>query len=112
VIEHRHTTDDEKFRALLQAVPAPDFRPAVRSSGRAGIVRAYKTGPRRVHPARQGVVRRVQERRSHLDRRHEIPYQVNKANLVGDIATAGPREERSKASPTCVTSRPVTACAS
>jgi DNA gyrase subunit A len=87
VIEHRHTTDDEKFRALLQAVPAPDFPTGGTIVGRAGIVRAYKTG-------RGGFTLRGKasfEESKKGDRTSiivtEIPYQVNKANLVGDIAT-------------------------
>jgi len=87
VIEHRHTTDDEKFRALLQAVPAPDFPTGGTIVGRAGIVRAYRTG-------RGGFTLRGKasfEESKKGDRTSivitEIPYQVNKANLVGDIAT-------------------------
>jgi DNA gyrase subunit A len=87
VIEHRHTTDDEKFRALMQAIPAPDFPTGGTIVGRAGIARAYKTG-------RGGFTLRGKaafEESKKGDRVSivitEIPYQVNKANLVGDIAT-------------------------
>jgi len=86
VIEHRHATVDEKFRALLQTIPAPDFPSGGTIVGRAGIVRAYKTG-------RGGFTLRGKatfEESKKADRVSivitEIPYQVNKATLVGDIA--------------------------
>src|SRR4051812_20611152 len=44
VIEHRHAPKDEKFRVLMQAIPAPDFPSGGTIVGRAGIVRAYKDG--------------------------------------------------------------------
>ncbi len=86
VIEHRHAPADEKFRTLLQTIPAPDFPSGGTIVGRAGIVRAYKTG-------RGGFTLRgtASFEESKKGERvsiviTEIPYQVNKANLVGDIA--------------------------
>jgi DNA gyrase subunit A len=44
VIERRHAPRDERFRALLQAVPAPDFPSGGTIVGRGGIARAYREG--------------------------------------------------------------------
>ncbi len=86
VIERRHATADEKFRALLQLIPAPDFPSGGTIVGRAGIVRAYKTG-------RGGFTLRGKAAFEESKKGErvsivitEIPYQVNKATLVGDIA--------------------------
>jgi DNA gyrase subunit A len=86
VIERRHAPSDEKFRALLQAVPAPDFPSGGTIVGRAGIIRAYREG-------RGGFTLRGKatfEENKKGDRTSivitEIPYQVNKAVLVTEIA--------------------------
>jgi len=86
VIEHRHAPKEERFRLLMQAVPAPDFPSGGTIVGRAGIVRAYKTG-------RGGFTLRGKatfEESKKGDRTSivvtEIPYQINKATLVGEIA--------------------------
>jgi DNA gyrase subunit A len=86
IIERRHAPADEKFRALMQIIPAPDFPSGGTIVGRAGIVRAYKEG-------RGGFTLRGKaafEENRKGDRTSivitEIPYQVNKASLVGDIA--------------------------
>src|SRR5689334_20460580 len=44
VIEKRQAPKDEKFRALMQAIPAPDFPSGGTIVGRAGIHRAYREG--------------------------------------------------------------------
>jgi DNA gyrase subunit A len=86
VIERRHAPKEERFRLLMQAIPAPDFPSGGTIVGRSGIVRAYKTG-------RGGFTLRGKasfEESKKGDRVAivitEIPYQVNKATLVGDIA--------------------------
>jgi len=86
VIERRTQPAEEKFRALLQSVPAPDFPSGGVIVGRAGILRAYRTG-------RGGFTLRGKatfEENKKGDRVSivvtEIPYQVNKASLVGEIA--------------------------
>src|ERR1043165_622362 len=80
VIGKRHAPADEKFRTLLQAIPAPDFPSGGTIVGRAGIVRAYKEG-------RGGFTLRGKatfEENKKGDRTSivitEIPYQVNKAS--------------------------------
>ena len=86
VIENRHAPREERERALLQTIPAPDFPTGGIIVGRAGIYRAYKEG-------RGGVVVRGKaafEESKKGDRISivitEIPYQVNKASLVEEIA--------------------------
>ena len=86
VIERRQAPADEKFRILMQAIPAPDFPSGGTIVGRAGIYRAYREG-------RGGFTLRGQaafEENKKGDRVSivitEIPYQVNKATLVAEIA--------------------------
>jgi DNA gyrase subunit A len=86
VIERRTAPREERFRALMQAVPAPDFPSGGTIVGRAGVFRAYKEG-------RGGVIvrgRAAFEENKKGDRTSivisEIPYQVNKATLIADIA--------------------------
>ncbi len=86
VIEKRTATKDEKFRALMQVIPGPDFPSGGTIVGREGIYRAYKDG-------RGGVTVRGKatfEEQKKGDRVSivitEIPYMVNKAALVTEIA--------------------------
>jgi DNA gyrase subunit A len=86
VIEHRSASRDDRFRALLQAVPGPDFPSGGTIVGRAGVYKAYREG-------RGGLIIRARaafEEHKKSDRVSivvtEIPYQVNKANLISDIA--------------------------
>jgi DNA gyrase subunit A len=86
VIERRTASPEERARALLQAVPGPDFPSGGIIVGRAGILRAYREG-------RGGIILRGKaefEEHKKGDRVSivisEIPYQVNKASLVADIA--------------------------
>jgi len=86
VIEQRDAPVEDRRRALLQAVPAPDFPSGGTIVGRAGIYKAYTEG-------RGGMVvrgRATFEEHKKSDRVSivvtEIPYQVNKASLIADIA--------------------------
>jgi len=86
VIDHRHAPAEDRFKAVLQAIPAPDFPTGGTIVGRAGINRAYREG-------RGNVVVRGKasfEESKKGDRVSivitEIPYQVNKATLISDIA--------------------------
>jgi DNA gyrase subunit A len=87
VIDRRQAPREEKVRALLQAIPGPDFPSGGTIVGRAGIYRAYLDG-------RGGVTvrgRATIEENPKTERVSivvtEIPYQVNKAALITDIAT-------------------------
>ncbi len=87
VIERRHAPRDEKVRAVLQAIPAPDFPSGGTIVGRAGVYKAYLDGRGSVtvrgratteeHPKTERVSIVITE----------IPYQVNKATLITDIAS-------------------------
>jgi DNA gyrase subunit A len=86
VIDKRAAPRDERLRALLQAVPGPDFPTGGTIVGRDGLQKAYLEG-------RGGFVvrgRATFEEHKKSDRVTivitEIPYQVNKANLVAEIA--------------------------
>jgi DNA gyrase subunit A len=85
-IDRRGAPEDERFRAVLAAIPGPDFPTGGTIVGRAGIHRAYREG-------RGGVVVRGKatfEEHKKGERVSivitEIPYQVNKATLITDIA--------------------------
>ena len=86
VIERRNAPAEERRRALLQAVPGPDFPTGGTIVGRAGVHKAYVEG-------RGGVI--VRGRASFEEQKRgdrvsivvtEIPYQVNKKTLIEDIA--------------------------
>jgi len=87
VIEKKSESAEDRFRALLQAIPGPDFPSGGTIVGREGIYRAYKDG-------RGSVIvrgRATFEEHPKTDRVSivvtEIPYQVNKKNLVEEIAS-------------------------
>jgi DNA gyrase subunit A len=86
VIEKGTAPADEKHRALLQCIQGPDFPSGGTIVGRAGILKAYREG-------RGGIVVRGKatvEEHKKGDRVSivvtEIPYQVNKKNLIEEIA--------------------------
>ena len=86
VIGLRDAPEEDRFRAALQAIPAPDFPSGGTIVGRTGVYRAYREG-------RGGVVVRGKaafEENKKGDRTSivitEIPYQVNKATLIADTA--------------------------
>jgi DNA gyrase subunit A len=86
VLEKRTAPKDERFRALLQAIPGPDFPSGGTIVGREGIYRAYKEGRGNVVVRGKATV----EEHKKGDRVSivitEIPYQVNKAALVSEMA--------------------------
>jgi DNA gyrase subunit A len=86
VIAQRDAPEEDRFRTALQSIPAPDFPSGGTIVGREGIYRAYREG-------RGSVVVRGKaafEETKKGDRVSivvtEIPYQVNKATLIADIA--------------------------
>ena len=86
LIDLRGEAKDVRFRALLKAIPGPDFPSGGYIVGREGIFNAYKTG--------RGAItlraRATTEESKKGDRVSivvtEIPYQVNKARLIEKIA--------------------------
>jgi len=86
VIERRAASKDDRARALLAAVPGPDFPSGGTIVGRGGILKAYKEG-------RGGIIVRGKAKFEEHKRGErvsivisEIPYQVNKKNLIEEIA--------------------------
>ncbi len=86
VVERRSAPVDERRRAILQAIPAPDFPTGGTIVGREGIFRAYREG-------RGGFTLRGKATFEESKKGErvsivitEIPYQINKATLVTEIA--------------------------
>jgi DNA gyrase subunit A len=75
---------DIPFRLLMRAIKAPDFPTGGLIYGKAGIEKAYRTGRGKL----------ILRARTRIDEKNgvkrivvtEIPYQVNKAKLIEDIA--------------------------
>ena len=80
LLKNPHLTDDE----LFAIVPAPDFPTGGIICGRSGIVKAYKTGHGSV--VTRAVVEIDESSSKNLLIIKEIPYQVNKADLIEKIA--------------------------
>jgi len=74
------------FEELLRLVPGPDFPTAGFIYGREGILQAYRTGRGIVQMRARAFIetQKKTERQSIIVT--EIPYQVNKANLITKIA--------------------------
>ena len=74
------------YQELMQHIPGPDFPTAALINGRAGIAEAYRTGRGRVHMRARTHIE--QDEKSGRERIvvTELPYQVNKANLIIKIA--------------------------
>src|SRR5207244_13488626 len=85
LLENQDLTPDERLEGVMERIPGPDFPTAGFICGRAGIRQAYRTG-------RGSIVMRA---RAEIETRKgdqepavitEIPFQVNKANLITRIA--------------------------
>jgi DNA gyrase subunit A len=74
------------FEELIQIIPGPDFPTGGFIYGREGIIQGYKTGRGIVQMRARAFIetQKKTERQSIIVT--EIPYQVNKANLVAKIA--------------------------
>ena len=82
LIDAPETTIEE----LMEIIPGPDFPTGAIINGRAGILRAYRTGRGRIYVrAKAEVVINPRNNRDMIVI-HEIPYQLNKARLVERIA--------------------------
>jgi DNA gyrase subunit A len=86
VIEARGESGDTKFRALLKAVPGPDFPSAGFIVGRQGIFNAYRTGRGAITLRARAKVEENKKGDKQAIVVTEIPYQVNKARLIEKIA--------------------------
>ncbi len=79
--------DDPDLSAddLFEYIPGPDFPTGAIISGRAGIVHAYRSGRGRIYVrARARIEQDAKGRETIIV--SEIPYQVNKARLIRNIA--------------------------
>lgn len=80
LLKNDNLTDEE----LFNIVPAPDFPTGGIICGRAGIIKAYKTG--RGNLILRGVVEEEETKKSARLIVTELPYMVNKAELAVKIA--------------------------
>ena len=75
-----------EYHELMQHLPGPDFPTAAIINGREGIDEAYRTGRGRIHMrARTHIEQDTKSGRERIVVT-ELPYQVNKANLIIKIA--------------------------
>jgi len=74
------------FEELLEIVPGPDFPTAGFIFGRRGIVDAYRTGRGRILMRARARIEEAEGKKRARILVEELPYQVNKANLVEKIA--------------------------
>jgi len=76
---------DLSIEEIMKHIPGPDFPTAAIINGRAGIVRAYKTGRGKIY-VRAKVDIETNEKSGRVSIIvHELPYQVNKARLLEKI---------------------------
>ena len=69
---------------LMQYIPGPDFPTAGMINGRAGIVQAYRTGRGKIYVRARTHTEELKNKEALIVT--ELPYQVNKARLLEDIA--------------------------
>ena len=85
LLANQDLSSGERLEGLLERIPGPDFPTAGFICGRSGIRQAYRTGRGQVvMRARAEIETRKGDRESIVIT--EIPYQVNKANLIKKIA--------------------------
>lgn len=80
LLKDPHTTEDR----LFEIIPAPDFPTGGIICGRAGIVKAYRTGHGQVMI--RAVVDVEESKKNTALVITELPYQVNKADLITKVA--------------------------
>lgn len=81
LIDNAELTIDE----LMQYIPGPDFPTAGIINGRAGIVRAYRTGRGKIYVRAKTDIEIHEKTGRASIIVHELPYQVNKARLLERI---------------------------
>jgi DNA gyrase subunit A len=85
-IERRTASREERFRAVLQAIPGPDFPTGGTIVGREGVYRAYRDGRGSVIVRAKSTIEESKKGDRVSIVVTEIPYQVIKATLIKDIA--------------------------
>ncbi len=85
LLEHYDQVDDVTVQDLMQFVKGPDFPTGATLIGQEGLLNAYGTGKGRVT---MRAVAKIEEMKGNRHRIvvSELPYQVNKANLLERIA--------------------------
>jgi DNA gyrase subunit A len=86
VIDHPEATPDERLRHVLSLVPGPDFPTGAYIVGREGIATAYRTGRGAITLRARATVETHPKTEKVSIVVTQIPYQQNKAKLVGKIA--------------------------
>ena len=82
VLENPEISIDE----LIRYIPGPDFPTAGIITGRAGIIKAYRTGRGRIYVRAKAEVITDDSKGKDTIIIHEIPYQLNKSKLLERIA--------------------------
>ncbi|HSV86829.1 MAG TPA: DNA gyrase subunit A, partial [Levilinea sp.] len=85
VIDHYEDIEDISVEDLLQLLPGPDFPTGGIIVGREGIISAYTTGRGRLVVRGVAHIEELRGGRYQINIT-EIPYQVNKTNLIERIA--------------------------
>jgi DNA gyrase subunit A len=70
---------------MIEHIPGPDFPTAAFISGRQGIEEAYRTGRGKIYMRARAEIE-TEDNGKETIIVHELPYQVNKARLIGKIA--------------------------
>ncbi len=82
LIDNEDITIDE----LMEIIPGPDFPTAGVINGRAGIVKAYRTGRGIIYIRAKAEIERDEKTNRETIIITEIPYQLNKTRLIEKIA--------------------------
>jgi DNA gyrase subunit A len=85
-IEQRGQSRDTRLKAVLKAVPGPDFPSGGFIVGRQGIFQAYMTGRGAITLRAKAKVEESRKGDKQSIVITEIPYQINKARLIEKIA--------------------------
>lgn len=76
---------DLTIEEMIEHIPGPDFPTAAFISGRHGIEEAYRTGRGKIYMRARAEIE-TEDNGKETIIVHELPYQVNKARLIGKIA--------------------------
>jgi DNA gyrase subunit A len=85
-IEQRAQSRQERLKAVLRAIPGPDFPSGGFIVGRQGIFQAYTTGRGAITLRARATVEESKKGDKQSIVITEIPYQINKARLIEKIA--------------------------
>ncbi len=74
------------YQQLMQHLPGPDFPTSAIINGSEGIIDAYRSGRGRIHMRARARIEKDEKSERERIVVTELPYQVNKANLIVKIA--------------------------